>query len=79
MHADRRFSRQFCNLLATADVIAFGDLYIVHIGIDKGDFGFLDVRNQKVKGHAKLETELTLREGNVVWDLNGLVANEFKK
>ena len=40
----------------------------------KGDFGFLDVRGTKMKGTQKLETELTLRGGKVVWDLNGIAA-----
>jgi dihydroorotase len=40
----------------------------------KGDFGFLDVRGAKVKGTEKLETELTIRAGSVVWDLNGIAS-----
>lgn len=45
----------------------------------KGDFGFLDVSGMKLKGNRKLETELTLRAGKVVWDLNGTAAKEFQK
>jgi len=37
-----------------------------------GDFGFVDVGVQKLEGNQKLECELTLRAGDVVWDLNGL-------
>lgn len=37
----------------------------------KGDFGFLDVRGTKLKGSQKLETEMTIRAGKIVWDLNG--------
>jgi dihydroorotase len=44
-----------------------------------GDFGFLDVRGLKYKGNKKLEAELTLRAGRVVWDLNGLSAPEYGK
>jgi dihydroorotase len=44
--------------------------------IRKGDFGFTDVRAKKLKGTQKLEAELTLRAGRVVWDLNG-VASPF--
>jgi dihydroorotase len=40
----------------------------------KGDFGFLDVRGTKMKGTQKLEAELTIRAGKVVWDLNGIAA-----
>ncbi len=37
-----------------------------------GDFGFLDVKGNKLKGTKKLEAELTIRAGKIVWDLNGL-------
>ena len=37
----------------------------------EGDFGFIDSRRRTLKGTQKLEAELTIREGRVVWDLNG--------
>ena len=37
----------------------------------RGDFGFLDVRGTKLKGNQKLEAEMTIRAGKIVWDLNG--------
>jgi dihydroorotase len=40
--------------------------------VRKGDFGFVDVRRTKLNGTEKLEAELTLRAGRVVWDLNGI-------
>jgi dihydroorotase len=43
----------------------------------KGDFGFTDVRAKKLKSTQKLETELTLRAGRVVWDLNGLASQNW--
>ncbi len=49
---------------AEADVAVFS--------VRKGDFGFTDVRRAKVKGTEKLEAELTIRAGNIVWDLNGI-------
>ena len=39
-----------------------------------GNFGFLDVSGTRLKGKQKLEAELTLRAGKVVWDLNGIAA-----
>lgn len=45
----------------------------------KGDFGFLDVRRLKVKGTQKLEAELTIRAGRIVWDLNGISAQLYEK
>lgn len=44
------------------------------LGIRKGNFAFLDVRKTKLTGTQKIETELTLRAGKVVWDLNGISA-----
>jgi dihydroorotase len=38
----------------------------------EGDFGFLDIRRTKIDGDKRLETEMTIRAGRVVWDLNGL-------
>lgn len=51
---------------AEADIAVFN--------VRKGDFGFLDVRGTKLKGTQKLEAELTIRAGKIVWDLNGLSA-----
>ncbi len=56
---------------AVADVAVFN--------LRNGDFGFLDVRKIRVKGDKKLETELTLRAGKVVWDLNGIAAKDFRE
>jgi dihydroorotase len=42
--------------------------------LDKGKFGFLDQRGGRLDGTERLGCELTLRDGNVVWDLNGLAA-----
>lgn len=47
--------------------------------ISKGDYGFIDIGTDKLKGTQKLVAELTIRAGKIVWDLNGLAANEFKK
>ena len=53
---------------------AGADADIAVFTIRKGDFGFMDIRKTKIKGTQKLETELTIRAGKIVWDLNGLSA-----
>ena len=58
--------------LGNLDVGAEADVAV--FTLRKGDFGFLDVRGTKMKGTQKLEAELTLRAGKVVWDLNGIAA-----
>lgn len=56
---------------AVADVAVFG--------MREGDFGFLDARGRTMEGDRKLEAELTIREGRVVWDLNGRAAPSWKE
>ena len=43
----------------------------------EGDYGFSDIKGWKIHGDRKLECELTLREGEVVWDLNGISMPEW--
>jgi dihydroorotase len=47
---------------------------IAVIGVRRGKFGFIDVAGGKLLGDQKLECELTVRAGQVVWDLNGIAA-----
>lgn len=57
---------------AVADVAVFS--------MREGDFGFVDSReNLKPNASRKLETELTLREGEIVYDLNGLTATPWNE
>jgi dihydroorotase len=44
-----------------------------------GEFGYLDVRNARQAGKQKIECELTIRDGQVVWDLNGLAGDDWHK
>lgn len=45
--------------------------------LKEGDFGFLDSLRKTMHGTQKLEAELTLRSGQVVWDLNGIVSSAW--
>ena len=47
------------------------------LNIRKGDFGFIDTRGKRMKGNQKLECELTLRDGKVVYDLNGVASSDW--
>ena len=40
--------------------------------LHRGTFGFVDVAGGRASGTQKLEAELTVRDGRVLWDLNGL-------
>jgi dihydroorotase len=51
---------------------AIADLAV--LGIRKGRFGFTDMVNTRVNGTEKLVAELTIKDGRIVYDLNGLEA-----
>ena len=55
---------------APADVAVFS--------LEKGNFGYTDVQGFKITGDKKLVCQMTLLDGEVVWDLNGLAAKTFK-
>jgi len=43
-----------------------------------GEFGFVDSAGLRMKGDRKLVGELTLRKGEVVWDLNGITSEDWE-
>ena len=40
--------------------------------VREGDFGFFDYTGYKAEGNQKFECEMTIREGSIVYDLNGI-------
>ena len=42
------------------------------LSLTQGDFGFFDYTGYKQKGNQKLECQLTIRNGRIVYDLNGI-------
>lgn len=42
--------------------------------VENGKFGFIDSRRLKMEGTKKLVAELTLKSGQVMWDLNGVAS-----
>jgi dihydroorotase len=47
--------------------------------VEKGTFGFIDQDGARLKGNQRLICELTLRDGKVVYDLNGMAAVDWDK
>ena len=66
-----------CTELGHLSVGAPADISVLRLR--EGNFGFVDVRGGKMLGKKKLECELTLREGRVVWDLNGISHPDWDK
>jgi dihydroorotase len=50
---------------------------IAILTINKGKFGFVDAGGFKLEGDKKFETQMTIRNGRIVWDLNGISAEAW--
>lgn len=46
--------------------------------VREGHFGFTDAAGNVIQGLEKLEAELVLRNGKIVWDLNGISGTMLK-
>ena len=46
--------------------------------LENGDFGFVDSFGGRMKGNRKLTCEMTLRDGKVVYDLNGIARPDWE-
>ncbi|HTV01251.1 MAG TPA: amidohydrolase/deacetylase family metallohydrolase [Luteitalea sp.] len=75
------------NTAKAADVIKRADLGHLAVGTEadiavlavrKGEFGFIDSSGGRMTGTQKLECEVTVRAGQVVWDLNGRAAPHWQ-
>lgn len=47
--------------------------------LEKGQFGFVDMHGARLRGTQKLTCELTIRDGKVVYDLNGMTRPDWDK
>jgi dihydroorotase len=51
---------------------------IAVLRLEQGRFGFLDMEGRRMSGTTRLTCELTVKGGAVVYDLNGLAADEWR-
>jgi dihydroorotase len=63
--------------LGNLDTGAVADIAVLNML--NGKFGFVDAAGNRLEGTHKLEAELTVRAGKIVWDLNGIAAKPWKK
>jgi dihydroorotase len=47
--------------------------------LEKGSFGFTDMHGARMDGATKLIAEVTVRDGRIVWDLNGISRERWDK
>ena len=51
---------------------------IAVLRVEKGTFGYVDPRGGRLNGSQRLSCEMTVRDGKVVYDLNGLTAESWE-
>jgi dihydroorotase len=56
---------------------AIADVAVLRL--EKGNFGFTDMNSARLKGAQKLNCELTIKDGKVVYDLNGITREDWDK
>lgn len=61
--------------LGHLSVGAVADVAVLRV--ERGSYGFTDSSNARMNGSERLRCELTLREGKVVYDLNGITRPEW--
>ena len=62
--------------LGTLTVGADADVAVIELL--KGDFGFVDVGHARMRGKYRLQCALTVRNGEIVWDLNGISCPDWE-
>jgi dihydroorotase len=55
------------------------DADVAVLNLEKGHFGFVDTNGARMAGDEKLICELTVRDGRVVWDLNGITREDWTR
>jgi dihydroorotase len=63
--------------LGHLSVGAIADVAVLRV--EKGKFGFVDQNGARLDGNQKLTCELTVRDGKVVYDLNGITREQWDK
>ena len=53
------------------------DADVAVLRLEKGHFGFVDTFGAGLAGDKKLICELTVRDGRVVWDLDGITREDW--
>jgi dihydroorotase len=60
--------------------ISVGDTADVSVmRVETGNFGFVDSLGGRLEGRQQLACELTVKDGLVVWDLNGITREDWQK
>jgi dihydroorotase len=61
--------------LGNLSIGAIADVTVLRV--ERGEFGYTDMYGARLKGNQKLVAELTLKDGKVVYDLNGMTRPDW--
>ena len=70
-----RRARSIVKILGNLSPGAVADIAVLRL--EHGDFGYTDMYGARLKGNQRLICEVTLRDGKVVWDLNGITRPDW--
>lgn len=71
-HPAREIKREDLGNLSPGSI---ADVTILRV--ERGDFGYTDMYGARLKGNQKIVAELTLKDGKVVYDLNGITRPDW--
>jgi len=63
--------------LGHLSVGAVADIAVLRL--ETGNFGFVDVYGARMRGNKRFEAEITIKDGRVNWDRNGLTREDWDK
>ena len=73
LHPARQIQRQD---LGTLSIGSCADIAV--FAVREGEFGFIDSGGARLAGTKRLECQMTIRAGEVVWDLNGISCPDWR-
>ena len=73
-HPARQIKREELGHLSIG---AIADVSVLKL--ETGQFGYVDVHGARLRGNKRFSAELTLKDGKVMWDRNGLASQDWDK
>ncbi|MBM3796643.1 MAG: amidohydrolase/deacetylase family metallohydrolase [Acidobacteria bacterium] len=52
---------------------------VVVLRLEQGQFGYVDVYGARLRGNKRISAEMTIKDGQVMWDRNGLASPDWDK
>jgi dihydroorotase len=73
-HPARQIKREELGHLSVG---AIADVAVLRL--EQGQFGYVDVNGARLRGNKRISAEITIKDGQIVWDKNGLSREDWDK